>query len=97
MVKVGKPVRRRHEESFKQDAARLMANRQGRTIAQLAKELGVTSGQLHAWELKYRSDVRLPEAELVAEVERLRREVSQLREERDVLKKATAFFVRASR
>lgn len=71
-----------------------MSNREGKTVEQLAKDLGVTPGQLYMWQGRYAHAVREPaEVELV----RLRKEVAQLREERDILKKATAFFVKASR
>ena len=90
-------LKRRHAEPFKQDAVRLMNNRQGKPVAQLAEELGVTAAQLYKWREQFGAAVQLPQLELVAENERLRREVRELREERDVLKKATAYFVRASR
>lgn len=97
MNKVEKKKPRRHEESFKRDAARLMSNRQGKTVEQLAKDLGVTAGQLYNWQGRYAHAVREPAEVMEAELVRLRKEVAQLREERDVLKKATAFFVKASR
>jgi transposase len=74
-----------------------MLTRDGKSVTALAKEMGVTTKQLYAWQARYREVMQKAPSELSAENERLRREIAQLREERDVLKKATAFFVRASR
>ena len=97
MNKVEKKKPRRHEESFKRDAARLMSNRQGKTVEQLAKDLGVTAGQLYNWEGRFAHSGRGAPGGLEGEPVCFRKEDAQLREERDVLKKATAFFVKASR
>ena len=89
MGKPEKRVSRRHETSFKRDAARLMMNRQGKSVAQIASDLGVSSSQLYAWQAEYGEAVTQPVEAMQAEIERLRKEVVVLREERDVLKKAT--------
>ena len=59
----------------------------GKSARQLGRELGVSQSVLSRW--KRQAD----EAE---EVRRLRREVAQLRLDRDILKKATAFFAKES-
>ena len=59
----------------------------GKSARQLGRELGVSQSVLSRW--KRQAD----EAE---EVRRLRREVAQLRMDRDILKKATAFFAKES-
>jgi transposase len=92
-----KPKGRREAEGFKIDCARLMLNRGVRSVGELSKELGVGEKSLYRWQAQYRATLEKPESELAAELERLRRENAQLREERDILKKATAFFVRAAR
>jgi transposase len=99
MNKGTKRKTRKYAETFKRDMVRLMANRGERTVGSIAAEHGVPKSLLFSWQAKYGVSVREPLAEeaLQIEVERLRKEVAQLREERDVPKKATAFFVRASR
>lgn len=69
-----------------------MSNREGKTVVQLAKDLGVTPSQLYEWQNKYAEAAQEPTEAMQAELVRLRKENQQLREERDVLKKATAFF-----
>ena len=59
----------------------------GKSARQLGRELGVSQSVLSRW--KRQAD----EAE---EVRRLRREVAHLRMDRDILKKATAFFAKES-
>jgi len=70
----------------------------GKPLAAIAKDLGVSEPSLRAWRKQAeldsgkRSDGLTTEEH--AEVRRLRREVRILREERDILKKAAAFFAR---
>lgn len=94
-------ARRKFSREFKLEAVRQLAS--GRQLAQVARELGVDAQVLRRWKDQVDVDpasafpgngqVRGEEAEL----QRLRREVAQLRAERDFLKKAAAFFARESR
>jgi transposase len=95
----GKRKRKKHSEEFKREAVRLLENRGERTVADVAASVGVAENLLHAWKRKLggaAEQVRrerggeTPEDEL----KRLRREVTQLRQERDVLKKSVAVFAR---
>jgi transposase len=94
-----KKKRKKHAEEFKREAVRLLEGRGERTVADVAAGLGVAENLLHVWKKKYGSaaeQVRrdrggeTPEDEL----KRLRREVAQLKQERDVLKKSIAVFAR---
>jgi transposase len=66
-------------------------------IRHLARELGVSAAAIHRWinEARPAPTKRLA-ADERSELVQLRREVQQLRMERDILKKATAFFARHS-
>jgi len=93
-------ARRQFSREFKLEAVRQLAA--GRQLTQVARELGVDATVLRRWKVQVDLDPasvfpgngqqRAEEAELV----RLRREVAQLRLERDFLKKAAAFFARES-
>ena len=93
--------RRRHSRQFKQDAVNLVTE-QGYSIAQAARNLGINANMLGRWKHELASD---PEAfrgngKLTAEQEeirRLKRELAKARMERDILKKATAFFANESK
>ena len=94
-----KKKRKKHPEEFKREAVRLLEGRGERTVADVAASLGVAENLLHAWKRKFGSaaeEVRrerggeTPEEEL----KRLRREISQVKQERDILKKSIAFFAR---
>lgn len=93
--------RRRHSRQFKQDAVNLVAE-QGYSIAEAARNLGLNATMLGRWKRELATD---PEAfrgngKLSAEQEenrRLKRENKRLRMERDILKKATAFFANESK
>ncbi len=90
--------RSRYPIEFRRDAAALVLD-QHRTIAEVARELGVVEQTLGNWVRQERVErgerEGLTSAER-AEMAQLRRENRQLREERDLLKKATAFWVRES-
>jgi len=94
-----KKKRKKHPEEFKREAVRLMEGRGERTVADVAAGLGVAENLLHAWKRKYGNaaeEVRRERGGETAEEElkRLRREMTQLKQERDVLKKSIAFFAR---
>jgi transposase len=79
---------------FKQEVMRKVLS-DDRPLAVLAKELGVTRYLLYQWRKDYFAARPQPipaEANPQHELERLRKENAQLRQERDFLKKAAAFF-----
>lgn len=93
--------RRRFTREYKHEAVRLVTER-GVSIAQAARDLGVHPNSLKKWLHEYRADPQhafpgkgqqKPEA---AELTALRREVATLRMERDILKKAAAYFAKES-
>lgn len=95
--------KREYSAEFKQDAVALMRRQweQGRTVAAIARDLGVSAQLLRYWErtLEARTAATtLPTAvaPLQLEVKRLRRELEQARQERDFLKRAAAFFAKES-
>ena len=83
----------KHGEDLKREAVRL-ARSSGLTRKQVAADLGIGLSTLGKWISAYKPEVPtdLPSADLLKEVEQLRRENRILKEERDILKKATAFF-----
>ena len=95
MVKTPKPQRRNFDEAFKREAVRIL-DTSGRKVDLVAADLGIARSTLSKWKSQ------LKEAELMAgphddvhkELARLRRENELLRAERDLLKKATAFFAK---
>jgi len=89
-------VRRRFEESFKREAVRFLEET-GRPLREVAHELKVSEGALWRWRKQYGTapqEVLSPSE--AAELRRLRREVEVLRQERDFLKKAAAYFAKPS-
>lgn len=93
--------RRRFSREFKQEAVRLVRER-GVAMAQVARDLDVHVNLLRGWVRAHMADPahafpgegqQKPEA---AELTRLRRENAKLRMERDILKKAAAYFAKES-
>jgi transposase len=86
--------RRQHSEEFKREAVKLVTEG-GYTTAQAARSLGIHENLLRNWRHKYSPEEKpmkdLTETE-AQELARLREENRRLRMERDILKKATAFF-----
>ena len=94
-------TRRRFSREYKLEAVRLVTQR-GVSVAQAARDLGLHINSLRKWVREHRADPQhafpgegqqKPE---VAEVTALRREVARLRMERDILKKAAAYFAKES-
>jgi transposase len=93
--------RRRFDRAFKLEAVKLVRER-GVSAAQAARDLDVHENVLRKWIKEFAVDPQhafpgqgqmKPEQQ---EIERLRREVIRLKAERDILKKATAFFAKES-
>ena len=82
-----------HTEDFKLEAVRIALS-SGLPRAQIAGDVGVGKSTLSKWISVYRpSDMPVaPQADLAKDNQRLRPEIRVLREEREILKKATKFF-----
>jgi transposase len=99
--KLGRRSRRSFTDEFRAGAVRLVIN-EGKTVGQVARELDLTESALRNWVERARADrgTGKPGALTTAEREelfRLRKENRVLAEEREILKKAAAFFARQSR
>ena len=96
---MSKGKRRTFDQEFKLEAIRLVTEN-GRKVPEVARNLGIHPNSLYKWKREYLEDKQnafpgkgnlRPEDE---ELRRLRRENADLREERDILKKAVAFFAK---
>ena len=92
-------TRRTFSREFKLEAVRLVRQR-GVSVAQAARDLDVLENLLRGWVRNWEDDPKdafpgqgkqKPEQE---EIDRLRREVAKLKAERDILKKAAAYFAK---
>lgn len=92
--------RRRYSPEFKDEAVRL-ALEEGVSVKEAASDLGIGQSNLQKWirDYKNRQEANGGEAMSeanVAELKQLRKDNHRLRMERDLLKKATAFFARTN-
>lgn len=94
-----KKTRRQFSDEFKADAVSLVTD-QGYSISEAARRLGVERSVLDRWCRKHRqraSDtLSQQEDDRDAEIKKLREEVRKLQIEKDILKKAAAFFAKES-
>ncbi len=94
----GRRARRRFTSEFKVGAVRLVLD-EGKTIGAVARELDLTPSSLGVWVARAQADRTRGKTGLTseerAELARLRKENRELRMERDILKKATAFFAKS--
>lgn len=90
--------KRKYTKEFKQEAVKLVLE-QGLTASQASSDLGIKVTTLHTWLKKAKNgtlDPLSPANMDIDEMKRLRKEVAVLKQERDILKKATAFFAKLS-
>lgn len=96
-----KKIRRHFDDQFKQDAVRLMTEG-GQGISQVSRDLDVGVSVLQRWRRRFAGgpSKQIPPGNVKpasadsAETERLRKELAQVKEEREILKKALAVFSR---
>ena len=95
---MGKP-RKKYSREFKLEAVKMVIE-QGRSVREVADGLGVNETVLHRWKSKFLIDGEVafpgkgrlkPDDE---ELRRLRRELFKVKQERDILKKAAAYFAK---
>ena len=104
-----KRPRREFTREFREEAVKLMNERldEGVALAQIGRDLDLEPDQLRRWARemdKWRSGpsvvapdpAAMTEADREKEIRRLRRELELVKQERDFLKKATAFFAKES-
>ena len=86
-----------YSPEFRAEAVRLVQE-SGKSRRQIARELDISTETLRQWVKQAELDVGLRHDGLTTaeteEIRQLRREIKALREEREILKKATAFFVK---
>ena len=94
-----KKTRRRYSDEFKADAVSLVTE-QGYSVSEAARRLGVDRSLLDRWCRKHRQQVsstpEQQEDDRDSEIKKLREEVRKLQVEKDILKKAAAFFAKES-
>ena len=84
---------RRHSREFKEEAVNLVVG-QGYSIAEAARNLGINANMLGRWKRDFEGSA--PSVDEKTELARLRSENKRLRTEREILKKAAAFFANES-
>lgn len=85
-----------YTSEFKESAVKL-ANESDQPIAATARDLGINVNTLHTWIGKYskpKKETEKTDEHIYDEVKRLRKQLARVTQERDLLKKATAYFAR---
>ena len=102
---VKKNQRKSYSDAFRREAVRL-ADQPGREATEVARELGIHPGQIYNWRTQFN---KLSKAQFTRtegtncakaeteEVRRLKKRIAELEQERDFLKKATAYFAKADK
>jgi transposase len=90
--------RTKYTAEFKEEAVKQVIDK-GHTVVDVAKRLGIAEGVLYTWVSKFKkadepesSDLKAMQAEMA----KLKDELRRTTEERDILKKAAAYFAKQS-
>lgn len=94
-MKESKQTRRRFNKEFKQDAVK-MVTEQGHSIAEVARNLGINCNLLSRWKKELTENSSVEVDALKLELKKLQKENKRLEMEREILKKAAAFFAKES-
>lgn len=88
---------KRYNEEFKIEAVK-QVTQNGYPVSEVASRLGTTTHSLYAWIRKYGDGQKKSDEfdQQMDEIRRLKAELKRVTEERDILKKATAYFAKES-
>jgi transposase len=88
---------KRYTDEFKSEAAKQVIEH-GRSAREVSGRLGISIDSLYAWVREQRKSPQAQQADTAssAEVRRLQAELKRVTEERDILKKAAAYFAKLS-
>ncbi len=97
---MGKP-RKKYTREFKLEAVRLVVE-QGHPATEVARDLGINDSLLHQWKRRLRDEGALAfpgngrsaGGEQEREIQELRKELAKVKQEREILKKAAAYFAK---
>lgn len=85
-------IRAKYDEEFKKNAVKL-SFASPKSVKQVAEDLGISENLIYRWRKKYTTDgEKTRYATLEEEIKALKLENAELKIERDMLKKATAYF-----
>jgi transposase len=91
-----KKTRRRFTDEFKAETVKLV-KQSDRSMSGIAMELGISAKSIGEWVRKAEESGDTVDEDERAELKRLRKEVRELRMEREILAKARAFFAKENR
>ena len=96
---MSKRTKREYTTEFKERAVNLVISSE-KSIAQIARDLGMKEGTLYTWIDKAKSTIEQTPCksneQLFDELKRVKKELAEVKEQRDILKKATAYFAKES-
>jgi transposase len=90
--------RTKYTAEFKEEAVKQVIDK-GHTVVDVAKRLGIAEGVLYTWVSKFKKADKPESSDLKAmqaEIAKLKAELRRTTEERDILKKAAAYFAKQS-
>jgi len=94
-----KRIKTKYNTEFKERAVKMVIS-SDKSTAQIAKDLGIKVTTLYAWVNKAKSaniqDASQSNEQIFDELVRLKKELAEVKEQRDILKKATAYFAKES-
>jgi transposase len=85
----------RFTDEFKRDAVAQVVDR-GYSVSEVSERLGISTKSLYTWKAQFSQPRKriFETTEQAAKIRRLKKELARVSEERDILKKATAYFAR---
>lgn len=81
---------RKYDANFKEEAVKMVTA--GRSVAEVSRNLGIGENLLYKWRNDAKTGTIAVESQEAAEIDLLRKQVRQLEQERDILKKALIIF-----
>jgi transposase len=91
---------KRYDEDFKKQTVQYLVS-EGKSVAQVARELKISVDTLHGWKKKYTKEPEIQSLQVFSseehELREMRKRIKDLEEENAILKKAMHFFARDHR